>query len=130
VLELIHGDLCGLITPTTPSGNMYFILLVDDVSHYMWVKALRSKDAVAEVINLYQASGEAQTGRRLRVFHSDRGGEFNSEDFAKYCGEHGVRRQLMAPYNPQQNGTVERRNQIVVGTARSMMKSKGLPEEF
>jgi hypothetical protein len=53
VLELIHGDLCGPITPTTPSGNKYFILLVDDVGHYMWVKALRSKDAAVEVIKLY-----------------------------------------------------------------------------
>jgi hypothetical protein len=38
VVELIDGDLCGMITPTTPSGNRYFILLVDDVSRYMWVK--------------------------------------------------------------------------------------------
>jgi hypothetical protein len=130
VLELIHGDLCESITPTTPSGNKYFILLVDDVNCYMWVKALRSKDVVAEAVKLYQASVEAQTGRRLMVFCSDRGGEFNSEDFTKHCGEHGVRRQLMAPYNPKQNGIVHQRNHTVVGTARSMMKSKGLPGEF
>jgi hypothetical protein len=59
VLELIHGDLCGPITPMTPSGNRYFILLVDDISRYMWVKALRSKDAATEAIKLYQASVEA-----------------------------------------------------------------------
>jgi transposase InsO family protein len=130
VLELIHGFLCGPITPMTPSGNKYFILLVDDVSQYMWVKALRSMDAAAEAIKLYHASAEAQTGRRLKVFRLDRGGEFNSEDFAKHCGEHGVRQQLTAPCNPQQNGVVEQRNQTMVGTARSMMKSKGLPREF
>jgi hypothetical protein len=32
LLELVHGDLCGPITPATPSGNKYFILLVDDRS--------------------------------------------------------------------------------------------------
>jgi hypothetical protein len=37
VLELIHGDLCGPITPATPSGNKYFLLLVDDMSRYMWM---------------------------------------------------------------------------------------------
>jgi hypothetical protein len=36
----------------------------------------------------------------------------------------------MMPYTPQQNGVVERRNQTVVGTARSMMKSKRLPGIF
>ena len=35
-----------------------------------------------------------------------------------------------APYSPQQNGVVERRNQTVVGMARSMMKAKGIPTRF
>nr|GEV06275.1 hypothetical protein [Tanacetum cinerariifolium] len=29
ILELVHGDLCGPISPPTPAGNMYFLLLVD-----------------------------------------------------------------------------------------------------
>jgi hypothetical protein len=41
--------------------------------------------------------------------------------------EQGVRRQLIAPYSPQQNGVVEHHSQMVVGTARSLLKSKGLP---
>ena len=32
VLQLLHGDSCGPITPATPSGNRYFLLLVDDYS--------------------------------------------------------------------------------------------------
>ena len=32
VLRLLHGDICGPITPATPSGNRYFLLLVDDYS--------------------------------------------------------------------------------------------------
>lgn len=31
-LQLLHGDLCGPISPPTPSGNRYFLLLVDDYS--------------------------------------------------------------------------------------------------
>jgi hypothetical protein len=41
-----------------------------------------------------------------------------------------VRRQLTVPYSPQQNGVVERRNQTVVGTARCLLKSKGLTGWF
>jgi hypothetical protein len=41
-----------------------------------------------------------------------------------------VRRQLTTPYTHQQNGVVERRNQTVVGTARSMLKAKGLQGMF
>jgi hypothetical protein len=30
-LELVHGDLCGPVTPATPRGRRYFLLLVDDL---------------------------------------------------------------------------------------------------
>jgi hypothetical protein len=37
VLQLLHGGIRGPITPLTPSGNRYFLLLVDDYSRYMCV---------------------------------------------------------------------------------------------
>jgi hypothetical protein len=36
----------------------------------------------------------------------------------------------MTLYKPQQNSVVEHRNQTVIGTARSMLKAKGLPGMF
>jgi len=50
VLQLLHGDLCGPISPPTPSGNRYFLLLVDDYSCYMWLALLPSKDGAATAI--------------------------------------------------------------------------------
>jgi hypothetical protein len=58
VLELIHGDICGPISLATPRGNWYFILLVDDVSWFMWVKMLQSKDQASDAIKQYQATAE------------------------------------------------------------------------
>src|SRR6185295_3106631 len=72
----------------------------------------------------------ADSGKRLRVLRTDRGGEFTAVEFASYCAGEGVVRQLTAPYSPQQNGVVERRNQTIVGMARSMMKAKTMPAEF
>ena len=43
VLELVHADLCGPITPATPTGNKYFLLVVDDFSWYMWVVLIKKK---------------------------------------------------------------------------------------
>jgi hypothetical protein len=39
-LELVHGDLCGPVTPATPAGNRYILLLVDDATRFMWVVLL------------------------------------------------------------------------------------------
>jgi hypothetical protein len=43
VLQLLHGDIYGPITPPTPSGNRYVLLLVDDYSRYLWISLLPTK---------------------------------------------------------------------------------------
>lgn len=35
VSELVHGDICGPISPPTSAGNRYFLLLIDDFSRVM-----------------------------------------------------------------------------------------------
>jgi hypothetical protein len=52
-LELVHEDLCGPISPETPSGSRYFLLLVDDYSRFMWLRTLRSKDQAGEAIKQF-----------------------------------------------------------------------------
>ena len=42
----------------------------------------------------------------------------------------GIKRQFTAPYSPQQNGVVERRNRTVMEMARSLMKGMGVPARF
>ena len=42
----MHGDLCGSVTPATPGGRRYFLLLVDDLSRYMWVMVGSKGEAV------------------------------------------------------------------------------------
>jgi hypothetical protein len=66
----------------------------------------------------------------MKALCTDRGGEFTTMEFADYCVVEGVHRQHTAPYSPQQNGVVERRNGTVVATARTMLKAKGLPGWF
>ena len=53
-LELVHGDLYGLIMPATCSGRRYFLLLVDDCNRYMWLQLLTSKDEAVAVIKKVQ----------------------------------------------------------------------------
>jgi transposase InsO family protein len=129
-IELVHGDICGSVSPPTPSGNHYFLLLVDDMSRFMWLVLLPRKDHAATMIKNFQVSVEAKTRWKLKTLRSDRGGGFTSVEFGRYCMERGIQRQLTAPYSPQQNGMVERRNQSVVVMARCMLKAKKLPSYF
>ena len=40
-------------------------------------------------------------------FRSDNGAEYTNHLFVEYCNNLGIRRELTAPYTPQQNGPVE-----------------------
>ncbi|GKB03633.1 zinc finger, CCHC-type containing protein [Tanacetum coccineum] len=64
------------------------------------------------------------------MLRTDRGGEFTSNEFTQYCKENGIARQLTAPYSPQQNGVVERRNRTIMSTTRCMMKATNMPQNF
>jgi len=126
----VYVDLCGPITPPTPAGNKYFMLLVDDHSRWMNVSMLKSKDQAVDVFVKYKAEVQNQTREKIKVLRSDRGVEFLSKLFAGICEEAGIKRQMTAPYSPQQNGVVERRNRSVMEMARSMLKSMKIPGKF
>jgi hypothetical protein len=81
VLQLLHSDLCGPISPPTPSGNRYFLLLIDDYSCYMWLALLPSKDGASTAIQRIQATAEHKTGKPLLALRTDRGGEFLASHF-------------------------------------------------
>ncbi|GJU00424.1 zinc finger, CCHC-type containing protein [Tanacetum coccineum] len=65
-LELIHGDLCGPVSPPTPSGNRYFMLLVDDYSRVMWVYLLKTKDEALQVFKNFKGKVEVEIGEKMK----------------------------------------------------------------
>ena len=100
-LELVHGDLCGPITPATNGGRRYFLLLMDDYSRYMWLQLLTRKDEAAAAIKKFKMRTEAESGKKLRVLRTNHGDEFTSVEFAAYCADQGVVRHHTTPYSPQ-----------------------------
>jgi transposase InsO family protein len=129
-LELVHCDLCGPVTPATPGGQRYFLLLVDDASRFMWAILLLMKVATVDAIKHVQAAAENESGLKLQVLRTDDDVEFTAIEFVAYCAEEGIHRHYSAPYSPQQNGVVERQDQTVVATARALLKQRGMPVEF
>ena len=126
-LELIHGDLCGPITPPTPARKRYVFVLIDDYSRYMWTMLLQEKIEAFEKFINFKKLAEHETKSVIRTFHSDRGGELCSNEFRAYCDENGIKRHLTAPYSPQPKGVVERRNRTLLEMIRSILKHMKVP---
>ncbi|KAI3782063.1 hypothetical protein L2E82_12095 [Cichorium intybus] len=129
-LELLHANLYGPITPHTLGGNRYFFLIVDDYSRYMWVFIIKSKDEALQSFKRFKVKVENETSFKVKALRTDQGGEFVSNEFKNFCDKEGIRRQLTAPYTPQQNGVVERRNRTILGVTRSLLKTMNVPEEL
>lgn len=113
-LELVHCDLCGPIAPATHGGKRYFLLIVDDYTRIMWIYLLTSKDEAFVYFEKFRALVEQESENRIKFLRTDSGGEFCSRQFSEYCEMTGVQRHFTAPYTPQQNGVVERRNRTIV----------------
>jgi transposase InsO family protein len=100
-LKLVHGDLCGHITPPTPGGKSFFLFIVDDYSCFMWLELLASKDDALQYFKKTKTAAEVESSCHLKAFRTDRGGEFNSGAFVAFCNEHGIKHNTTTPYSPQ-----------------------------
>lgn len=81
ILELVHGDLCGPISPPTAGRKRYIFVLIDEHSRYMWSILMEGKDEAFERFQTFKRIIEKESGATIKTLRTDRGGEFNSHDF-------------------------------------------------
>ncbi|CAL2276928.1 unnamed protein product [Prunus armeniaca] len=129
-LELIHSDICGPTQTITPAGNKFFVTFIDDYTRMCWVFFLQHKSQVLNVFKRFKSMVELQNGYKIKKLRSDRGGEYTSLEFLKFCDDVGMERQLTVAYSPQQNSVAERKNRTIVEMARTMMAEKRIPLKF
>jgi hypothetical protein len=77
------------MTLATPRGRCFFLLLVNNMSRYMWVVLLDTKAAATDVIKRHQAAAE-ECGYKLQVLCTNNGGEFTVTEFMVYCTNEGI----------------------------------------
>nr|GEY23383.1 retrovirus-related Pol polyprotein from transposon TNT 1-94 [Tanacetum cinerariifolium] len=84
-LYLLYLDICGPIRVASVNGKKYILVIVDDYSRFTWVKCLR-------------------TGNET---------EFVNQTLREYYEKVDISHETSVARSPQQNGVVERRNQVV-----------------
>jgi len=137
VLGRVYSDLCGPMETATPEGFRYFITFTDDHSRYTRIGFCKSKDEALAAFKIWKARAEKETGQQLKIFRTDGGGEYSSQEFKSYLAEHGIKREITNAFTPQENGVSERANRTINNLARSMiadanevLQAKQLPLSF
>ena len=127
VLELVHSDVVGKVTPKSKGGANYLVTFIDDYTRYAKVYTMKTKGEVLQKFKEYKLEAENILETKIKILRSDNGGEYRSREFDEYLRDNGIQRQLTVPGNPQQNGVSERFNRTLFDMVRCMLIQSGLP---
>ncbi|CAI5460884.1 unnamed protein product [Closterium sp. Yama58-4] len=130
VLAVVHIDLCGPFRVAAKDGSLYFLLLKDCKTRYVWVRPVAKKSDVLREFEQWLVMAERQTKKSVLMLRSDRGGEFLGKDFTALVDGKGILHDLTCPYTPQQNGMAEREMRTVVESVRTMLLHMGVQHHW
>ena len=100
---MVHIDTAGPFSESL-GGSRYVVMFVDSASCFQRPYGTRDKSAsvILGVVQRFVADMGVPP-----AFRTDNGAEYTNSAFVEYCNSLQIRRELTAPYKPQQNGPVE-----------------------
>ena len=101
-MELIHIDTAGPF-PASLGGSRYVVMFMDSLSPQASI-GTHDKSAAAILAVVKRFTAEIGV---TRDFRRERGAEYANQLFIEYSNNLGIRREVMAPYTPQQHDPVE-----------------------
>lgn len=127
ILDLIDFDVCGPMTKSL-GGHLYYATFIDDHSRKTWVYLLKSKDEIFSKFQEFKVEVENITERKIKNLRSYNSGEYTSKELIALCKEVGIKRELMVPYNLEQNGVAEWKNRAIEESVKAMLHDQDLPK--
>ncbi|XP_071681837.1 uncharacterized protein [Lolium perenne] len=127
--QLIHSDVW-----TSPvlsnSGYNYYLVILDDYSHFVWTFPLRRKSDVAATLIAFFAFVSTQFGHPIHALQTDNGKEFDNITIRSLLATHGVVFRLTCPYTSSQNGRAERMLRTLNDCVPTLLFHASMPPRF
>nr|GEV94002.1 retrovirus-related Pol polyprotein from transposon TNT 1-94 [Tanacetum cinerariifolium] len=120
-LYLLHMDLCGPMHMMSINGKRYILVIVDYYSRFTWVRFLRTKDEAPEAIIKCIKNIQVRLNATVCNVRTDNESEFINQTLREFYKNVGISHQTSVARTPQQNNIVERRNQTIVESARTIL---------
>jgi transposase InsO family protein len=123
-------DLFGPVAYLSIGGSKYGLVIVDDFSRFTWVFFLQDKSETQGTLKRFLRRAQNEFELKVNKIRSDNGSEFKNLQVEEFLEEEGIKHEFSAPYTPQQNGVVERKNRTLIDIARTMLGEFKTPERF
>ncbi|WVZ96618.1 hypothetical protein U9M48_042233 [Paspalum notatum var. saurae] len=129
IFDLIH---CDLWTSPLPSifGYKYYLVVLDDFSHYSWTFPLRSTSEAFSTISHLFAWVFTQFGLTIKAVQCDNGRESDNNASRSFFLSRGVQLRMSCPYTSPQNGKAERMIRTTNDVMRTLLFQASLPARF
>jgi transposase InsO family protein len=106
--------------------SLYYVIFIDDYSKKDWLYLLKTKDEVFSKFQEFKAEIENLTNKKIKTLRTDNRGEYTTKEFVAFCKSARIKRELIIPHNPQQNGVAKRKNRSIEETLKALMNDQGL----
>jgi hypothetical protein len=130
VLGHVHTDICGPLPIHSHRGYRYFVIFIDDSSHFASMYPLQEKSEVGKSLKAFITQVELETGLKVKTLCSDGGGEYMARHVKDYLVECGIKHEVTTPNTPQHNGVAEHLNRTLLDKAQAMLANVNLPKLY
>jgi hypothetical protein len=116
-LELVYFNLWGPTPVVSNQRNKYYVLFVDDFSHFFWIYPCSCKSDVLKLFVFFKNKVENLLGTSIKSFQCDDGTKFKPlmHQFPK------INFKITCPYTPEQNSHIKRKHLHIVELSLAAM---------
>ncbi|CAI7830376.1 unnamed protein product, partial [Closterium sp. NIES-54] len=128
--QTLHLDDEGPAPCPRLKRESYFLVVVDDSSHYTMVFPLAKKSNVSSTLIRWLLATEATCGSRVVCLHSDHGDEFRYGILRGFSNEWGITQSWTLAKSPQQSRVADCRIGLVMEITHTSMIHARAPHFF
>ena len=81
IFELIHSDIWRPSPVASIGESRYFIIFIDDYSHYSWIFPMKSCSEILPIYSNFAKMVETQFSKRIKTFRFDNAFEYTQYAF-------------------------------------------------
>ena len=120
---MIFGHLLFLVF----SGYRYYLVILDDFTHYCWTFPLHHKSDVYEHIVQFISYAQTQFSLPVKCFQTDNGKEFINTPTTTFLASRGILFRDSCPYTSPQNGKAERILRTLNNSVSTLLMHASMP---
>ena len=90
IFDLIHSDVWGPSSVSNIGESRYFVVFVDDYSHYSWIFNIKYRSELLQVYFNFAKMVEIQFSKRIKIFRSNNALKYTQYAFQALLHSYGI----------------------------------------